>query len=163
MKRQLYLYLFICSALIAAFTYMYYNKQMAHEKSISLSNEKSAKDTINLLINQLSDADSFSLEKNEYAQNHFEGKDVTKLVPQIREALLAYNDNPEGNIYTGQEKLGAQKFIINKIKILNHRWIIANYSDGTYWGDVMLKYFIDETGKVTFQVMDSFIYPKEEY
>ena len=111
MKRQLYLYLFICSALIAAFTYMYYNKQMAHEKSISLSNEKSAKDTINLLINQLSDADSFSLEKNEYAQNYFEGKDVTKLVPQIREALLAYNDKPEGNIYTGQEKLGAQKSV----------------------------------------------------
>jgi hypothetical protein len=163
MKRQLYLYLFICSALIAAFTYMYYNKQMTHEKSISLSNEKSAKDTINLLINQLSDADSFSLEKNEYAQNYFEGKDVTKLIPQIREALLAYNDKPEGNIYTGQEKLGEQKFIINKIKIVNHRWIIANYSDGTYWGDVMLKYFIDETGKVTFQVMDSFIYPKEEY
>ena len=84
-------------------------------------------------------------------------------MPQIKEALLAYNDSPEGNTYTGQEKLGTQKFIINKIKILNHRWIVANYSDGTYWGDVLLKYFIDEKGKISFQIMDTFIYPKEEY
>jgi hypothetical protein len=84
-------------------------------------------------------------------------------MPQIKEALLAYNDDPKGNIYTGQEKLGEQKFIINKIKILNHRWIIADYSDGQYWGDVVLKYFVEKDGKITFQIMDTFIYPKQEY
>lgn len=163
MKRQLYLYLFVCSALIASFTFMYYTKQLDHQKSISASNEKRQKDSINLLMNELNDANSFTLEKNEYAQNYFEGKDVTLLIPQIREALLAYNDSPEGNVYTGQEKLGVQKFIINKIKIVNHRWIVANYSDGTYWGDVMIKYFVEDNGKISFQIMDSFIYPKEEY
>jgi hypothetical protein len=49
------------------------------------------------------------------------------------------------------------------MKVLNHRWIIANYSDGMYWGDVVIKYFVDEKGKATFQTMDSYIYPKEEY
>ncbi|MFY7757583.1 MAG: hypothetical protein ACOVP9_04230, partial [Flavobacterium stagni] len=89
--------------------------------------------------------------------------DVKQLEPSIREQLIAFNDSPAGNVYTGQEKLGEQKFIINKMKVLNHRWIIANYSDGTYWGEAMIKYFVDDKGKATFQTMDTFIYPKEEY
>ena len=161
MKRQLYLYLFIVSALITVFTYMYFTKQIAFEKKNNDGNIKSLKDSIVLISNQLDDANHFSLEQNQYAQEYLMDYDVRKLIPQIREALLAYNDDPKGNVYTGQEKLGEQKFIISKIKVLNHRWIIADYSDGQYWGDVMIKYFIGKDGKITFQVMDTFIYPKE--
>lgn len=164
MKRQLYLYLFILTALVAVFTYMYYNKELKYVKKMHESDTKYLKDSITDISSKLYDADHFSLEMNENAQNYFaDYYNVQKLIPQIREALLAYNDDPKGNIYTGQEKLGEQKFIINKIKILNHRWIIADYSDGTYWGDVMLKYFVEKDGKITFQIMDSQIYPKEEY
>ena len=163
MKRQLYLYLFILSALITAFTYMYFSKALAFEKSNNKLEIKSLTDSLALISNQLNDADYFSLEKNERAQDYFENKSIQKLIPEIKEALLAYNDDPKGNMYTGQEKLGTQKFIINKVKILNHRWIIADYSDGTYWGDVVIKYFVEQDGKITFQVMDSFIYPKEQY
>ena len=163
MKRQLYLYLFILSALITAFTYMYFTKALSFERNNNKGEIKHLTDSLSLVSNQLNDADYFSLDKNERAQEYFENQSIQKLIPQIKEALLAYNDDPKGNIYTGQEKLGAQKFIINKIKILNHRWIIADYSDGTYWGDVVIKYFVESDGKITFQVMDSFIYPKEQY
>jgi hypothetical protein len=37
----------------------------------------------------------------------------------------------KGNPYVGQDQ-GANKFIINKVKVLNHRWIIADFSDGEY-------------------------------
>lgn len=163
MKRQLYLYLFILSALIAAFTYMYFSKALAFEKSNNKAEMDIQKKSFDSISNMINDADYFSLDKNERAQDYFENQSIQKLIPQIKEALLAYNDNPNGNIYTGQEQLGAQKFIINKIKILNHRWIIADYSDGTYWGDVVIKYFVEQDGKITFKVMDSFIYPKEQY
>jgi hypothetical protein len=43
------------------------------------------------------------------------------------------NANPKGNPYVGQDQIGANKFIINKVKVLNHRWIIADFSDGEYW------------------------------
>jgi hypothetical protein len=163
MKRQLYLYLFILSALITAFTYMYFTKALAFERNNNKSEIKSVTDSLALISDKLNDADYFSLDKNERAQEYFENQSIQKLIPRIKEALLDYNDDSKGNIYTGQEKLGAQKFIINKIKILNHRWIIADYSDGTYWGDVVIKYFVESDGKITFQVMDSFIYPKEQY
>lgn len=163
MKRQLYLYLFILSALITAFTYMYYSKALSFEMKKNESEIKYYKDSIAEVTNKLIEADHFSLENNDFAKEYFVDYDVQKLMPQIKEALLAYNDDPKGNIYTGQEKLSDQKFIINKIKILNHRWIIADYSDGQYWGDVVLKYFVEKDGKITFQIMDTFIYPKQEY
>lgn len=163
MARQLYLYLFIITALLASFTYVYYSKQLKFEKDSKTQMLKSKSDSIVQLTNQLDESNAFSLLKNEYAQNYFVNFDVKQLEPSIREQLIAYNDSPAGNVYTGQEKLGEQKFIINKMKVLNHRWIIANYSDGTYWGEAMIKYFVDDKGKATFQTMDTFIYPKEEY
>jgi len=163
MKRQLYLYLFIISALIAAFTYMYFTKAIAFEKKNSELEIKNLKFSLDSLKNKNHDDNHFSLEKNEYAQEYFSKYEIQKLIPQINDALLAYNDSPKGNIYTGQETIGNQKFVINKIKILNHRWIIADYSDGTFWGDVLIKYFVEEDGKITFQMMDTFIYPKEQY
>jgi hypothetical protein len=74
---------------------------------------------------------------------------------------MDFNDNPNGNPYTGQEKLGANKFIINKIKVLNHRWIIADYSDGEYWGEVLLKYFVNEDKSISFEVNQSLVYQKQ--
>jgi hypothetical protein len=58
-----------------------------------------------------------------------------KLIPYV-EKLLDFNSNPKGNPYVGQDQIGANKFIINKVKVLNHRWIIADYSDGEMWGGI---------------------------
>ncbi|MEC4004960.1 hypothetical protein OX283_009855 [Flavobacterium sp. SUN052] len=163
MKRQLYLYLFILSTLVLAFTYMYLSKQVAFEKKKSQTETKSFNDSITLMKEKLQDADYFSLEQNQMAQEYFFETGYMKLLPLIKESLLAFNDDPKGNIYTGQEKMGEQKFIINKIKILNHRWIIADYSNGQMWGHVLIKYFVEENNKVSFQVMDTFLFPKENY
>jgi hypothetical protein len=62
------------------------------------------------------------------------------------------------NKYIDQPKMGEQKFIINKIKILNHRWIIADYSNGSLWGEVLLKYFINEDETISFEIMNSYLY-----
>jgi hypothetical protein len=58
-----------------------------------------------------------------------------KLIPYVTEKLLDFNSNPKGNP-VGQDQIGANKFIINKVKVLNHRWIIADYSDGEMWGGI---------------------------
>lgn len=163
MKKQLYLYLFILASLICAFTYMYFTKQIAFERTNNKAEIKSVRDSLMMISNQLEEADYFSLEHNQRSQEYFVNQSPQKLLPIIRESLLAYNDDPKGNIYTGQEKMGEQKFIISKIKILNHRWIMADYSNGELWGDVLIKYFVEEDGKITFQVMDSFLFPKEQY
>ena len=48
----------------------------------------------------------------------------------------------------------------NKVKILNHRWIIADFSDGEIWGEVLLKYFVNDDESIAFEVNQSLLYQK---
>jgi hypothetical protein len=73
---------------------------------------------------------------------------------------MDFNSNPKGNPYTGQEQISANKFIINKVKVINHRWIIADYNDGVYWGEVLLKYFVNEDDTISYEVIQSLLYQK---
>jgi hypothetical protein len=166
MKRSLFLYLFIIALLFNVFTYMYYSKQAAFENERYKKLDTKLRDTLDIVTNQLSDANYFSLESNQNAQNYFVGNesdkaiDYMKVIPQVNDALLNYNDNPAGNPYTGQEQIGAKKFIINKVKVLNHRWVIADFSDGQFWGEVLLKYFVNEDGTISFEVIQSLLHQK---
>lgn len=163
MKKQLFMYLFILTALFTVFTYMYFSKALKSEQNKYETTRRILRDSIKMAKDEAVDANYFSLETNDNAQNYLDKYDVTKLIPKIREDLLAYNDSKEGNKYTGQEKMGEQKFIINKIKILNHRWIIADYSNGQLWGEVYIKYFINADDSISFQVEDTFLYQKQRY
>jgi len=143
---------------------MYYSKRATFEESqFKITNTK-FKDSINSITAKLADAAYFSLENNENAQNYFDNANsekfipYEKLIPYVKEKLMDFNENPKGNPYTGQDQISEQKFIINKIKILNHRWIIADYSDGVYWGEVLIKYFINEDETVSFETFQSLLY-----
>ena len=166
MKKSLFLYLFILGLLFNVFTFMYFSKQLAYEKDKFIKTESKATSKFNTISIKLVDANYFTLENNENAQNYFNPDSATKtiqiekLIPFVTESLLDFNINPKGNPYTGQDQIGANKFIINKVKILNHRWIIADFSDGEYWGEVLLKYFINEDETVSFETFQSILYQK---
>jgi hypothetical protein len=166
MKKSLLLYALILSLLFNIYTYMFLSKEVSFEQEKFKKSTTKLKDSLNSVTSKLSDANYFSLEKNENAQNYFQSaksekiSNYEKLIPYVTEKLLDFNTNPTGNPYTDQEQLGANKFIINKVKVLNHRWIIADFSDGEYWGEVLLKYFINEDESVSFEVNQSFIYQK---
>jgi hypothetical protein len=161
MKKSLFLYLFIIAVLMNVFTYKYFSSKDGNEVKSLTETNKRMKDSLATVANKLYDADAFSLENNDRAQNYLAQNDIKAFEEKVKQALLSYNDDKEGNKYTDQTKMGEQKFIINKVKILNHRWIIANYSNGELWGEVMLKYFVNEDQTISFEVMSSYLYPKE--
>ena len=166
MKQSLFLYLSILAVLSSIFTYMFLSKQVAFEQNRYEKTTKKLRDSIALVSNQLVDANYFSLLKNENAQNYFDSGSsekiiqYEKLIPVVTEKLLDYNSTPTGNPYTGQDQIGTNKFIINKARILNHRWIIADFSDGEIWGEVLLKYFINTDESISFEVNQSLLYQK---
>lgn len=143
------------------FTYMYFSKSEAKEVKRTVKLTKMLNDSTKVLHDRLYDAEYFSLEHNGNAQNYLEEYEVTKLIPQVKDALLEYNTGKDGNKYTDQVPFGDKKFIINKMKVLNHRWIIADFSNGEYWGEVLLKYFVNEDKSISFETIQSFIYPKQ--
>lgn len=158
MRKQLVLYLFILAVLMNVFTYMYFTKKEASNKKRIDETSKKLKDSITHMADELYDANYFSLEHNDNAQNYLENYDIRELMPLIKNELLSYNDSRDGNKYVDQAKMGDQKFIINKIKILNHRWIIADYSNGQLWGEVLLKYFVNDDKTISFETAQSFLY-----
>jgi hypothetical protein len=166
MKRSLLLYLTILFALTTLFTYAFLSSEVRFEQEHFKKVTTRLRDSLTSVSNQLTDANYFSLAKNENAQNYFDDQNAQKtiqyekLIPVVTEKLLDYNANPKGNPYTGQDQIGANKFIINKVKILNHRWIIADFSDGEIWGEVLLKYFVNEDETITFEVNQSLLYQK---
>jgi hypothetical protein len=166
MKNSLLLYLLIFVSLLTVFTYTFLNKQLDVEKNKSANIEIKLKKDLETINAKLVDANYFSLEKNENAQNYFNPDNATKtiqiekLIPVVTEKLLDLNTNPKGNPYVGQDQIGANKFIINKVRILNHRWIIADFSDGEYWGEVLIKYFVNEDETVSFETFQSLLYQK---
>jgi hypothetical protein len=166
MKNSLLLYLLIFVSLLTVFTYTFLNKQLDVEKNKSANIEIKLKKDLETINAKLVDANYFSLEKNENAQNYFNPDNATKtiqiekLIPVVTEILLDLNTNPKGNPYVGQDQIGANKFIINKVRILNHRWIIADFSDGEYWGEVLIKYFVNEDETVSFETFQSLLYQK---
>ncbi|HEX8017542.1 MAG TPA: hypothetical protein VF465_20105 [Flavobacterium sp.] len=167
MKKSLMLYLFLLAILMNIFTYMFYSREIKFEKDRYDKTTKKLRDSITTVSTKLAESNYFSLENNENAQNYFDnsatgGKVILyeKLIPVVTEKLLDLNANPNGNPYTGQDKIGSNKFIINKVKILNHRWIIADYSNGELWGEVLLKYFVDDKENITFEVNQSWLYQK---
>jgi hypothetical protein len=166
MKKSLFLYLFILAVLLNIFTYMYYSKKDVFDETQFKTTNTKLKDSLTSMATKYEEANYFSLENNQNAQDYYNSGDseknisYEKLIPLVKEKLMDLNDNPKGNPYTGQNQMGAQKFIINKAKVLNHRWVIADFSDGIYWGEVLLKYFVNEDDSISFEIIQSVIYQK---
>ena len=122
MKKSLSLYLTILAVLTTVFTYMFLSKQVAFEQTRYEKTTKKLRDSLSVVVNQLADANYFSLAKNENAQNYFDSGSSEKtiqyeqLIPYVTEKLLDNNSNPKGNPYTGQDQIGANKFIIRRIE-----------------------------------------------
>ncbi|MGV3696696.1 hypothetical protein [Flavobacterium sp.] len=164
MRKSLFLYLFIIAVLMNVFTYKYFtSKEKSEQTEVRSNDNASVTDSISKTGSATVETDVFSLENNDRAKNYLyeshKVSDVPAFTEKVTQALLSFNDSPEGNKYTDQIKMGEQKFIINSVKFLNHRWIIADYSNGQLWGEVLLKYFIDDNGAVSFEIMNSYLYP----
>lgn len=166
MKKSIMLYLVILLALTNIFTYAFLNSQVNFEQKNYDKLNKKFGDTINHYLIKYNDANYFSLEKNDRAQEYFDNKTTgkyfpyEKLIPYVSDKLLDLNNNLNGNPYTGFDKMNEKKFIINKIKVLNHRWIIADFNNGDIWGEAIIKYFINDDESVSFENAESVLYVK---
>lgn len=161
MKKNLFLYLFIFAVLINIFTYMYFtNKAKYNDGRIKSMQERitTSSDSLKSITSRLDEADYFSLENNDNAIDYFGVADIKGLAAKVREGIDQMNQTKGGNPLVDYPAVGGAPFIINKVKILNHRWIIADFSNGSAWGEVLLKYFIDSDGKVSYETMQTVLY-----
>ncbi|WP_340063075.1 hydrolase [Ascidiimonas aurantiaca] len=160
MKSRIFLYLFIFTMLIALFQYVNTKKyvEATDEKIERLENKvtKLQDSTEQLLMENL-DLHYFDLENNDDALSYYDHLQITDLPGYIADRLLETNEKKGDNPlvpYAGMN--GDMK--INKIKILNHKWIIADFSDGSYWGELLLSYEMADDGSVSFTLIAHLLY-----
>ena len=82
---------------------------------------------------------------------------------QKRQQLMATNITKDENhpLISYRPRRNA-KFQINKIKLLNHRWVICDFSDGLDWGELLIKMTLNDDKTLSFDVLDQTLYVSEQ-
>ena len=164
MKQRLFMYLFVFTLLLVVFQYVN-SKRIFEDLNTKLEKHKALnityKDSIADLQNLLANRSHFGIEGNEDALTYFEndGHNVTELIPYIKDELYRLNETDGEHPMIPYASSGGRRMLMNTVKILNHKWIIADFSDGDYWGEVFLTYEVSTDGTVVFNLAESFLYP----
>ena len=162
MKSRIYLYLFVFSALVALYLGISGNRSVkSYEKQLESTEKEVAKLTDSLQETQLEvlDMQYFSLENNDDALAYYDHLGIEDPARYIADKLLETNEQQGDNPlvpYEGMEN----SFKINKIKLLNHKWIIADFSDGKYWGELLINYELKDDLSVNFVLTDHLLYTR---
>lgn len=162
MKSRIYLYLFIFAALIALYLYVSSNRRL-NDRSEELAGKEiqlqALGDSLRDARLEILDMQYFSLENNDDALVYYDHLELQDPVRYISDKLLETNEQKGDNPlipYEGMEN----DFKINKIKVLNHRWIIADFSDGKYWGELFIRYELKDDRGVDFTLLDHLLYTR---
>jgi hypothetical protein len=159
------MYLFIFTALIALYQFKsasnyVENTQVALVKYQETEEEYSKiSSQIKLLEAQLEMAQLFDITYNQEGQVALESqyKGPQDVSDFISDALIQTNINKELQHALIPFKSENAKYVFNTVKVLNQKWLIANFTNGTVWGEAILQFSINN-GVVNFLTEDAFLY-----
>ena len=164
MKQRIFMYLFVFTALLVLFQYI--NSKRIFEdidKKLVASNTqlKRYKDSVAVLQNEILEVSHFNLERNEDAISYFEkdGYEVDELIPFIKDELYKLNEVKGDHPVIPYAASDGRKMLLNTVKMLNHKWIVADFSDGEFWGEIFLTYEITDEKQLKFNLVEYFLYP----
>lgn len=162
MKKNLFLYLFVFSLCFNIFTYMFLTGQIETEgrRVAGVKNQlKASRDSLAVCQSM---GNYFAVEHNDNAKAYLRDNnidDVDAFVIKVTDGIMQKNANPKGNPLVGYESFDGQKYVINKVKVFNHRWAIADFNNNKMWGEVLIRFFIEEDGSITYETAETLLYP----
>lgn len=160
MKSKIYLYLFLFVSLICLYLVVSSgNMTKANAETITRLESKveNLKDSLQKSSLKVLDMQYFSLENNDDALAYFEHLNLNDPAAYVADKLLETNAQKGDNPLVPYEGM-QNDFKINKIKVLNHKWILTDFSDGKYWGELLIKYELKDDLGVDFTLIDHLLY-----
>lgn len=165
MRSKIFLYLFIFMFLFTVFIYVN-DKKILDAKEVQIENLKgrlAEADIQNeVLSNKNYGLNYFSMDQNEAAISYFEdqGINAEELTRNLEDEIISRNRaNQDNELVPFEGMQGVMR--INKVKVLNHKWIIADFTDGKFWGELLISYDVDEDNTLQFITEKSFLYPAD--
>ncbi|MBB4117739.1 hypothetical protein GGR32_000011 [Mesonia hippocampi] len=164
MRKHIFLYLFLFAVLYIVFQYTNASKGLERqskkieklkEQVNDLETEKAA------LQLKIEDMSGFSLATNDKARAFYEdlGYNITAIEKTIESKIIGNNKIDADNAlipYTGMEG----HIRVNRIKVLNHKWVLVEFTDSVYWGEAIIAYVFDKEGKLALDTKEAFLYPR---
>ena len=165
MKNRIFIYLFIFTLLLVIFQYVN-SKNIIENYDQKLTNymakNTQLKDSILVLEDRKAfDIYAFKFDTNDDAMTYWEneGYRISEFVPFIKDELMNLNIyDTEDHPLVPYASMTDNKMLIDQIRMLNHKWIIASFTDGTYWGEMLLSYEIEDKKNLKFKVIESTLY-----
>jgi hypothetical protein len=160
--KNVILYALVFSLLFNIFQFVNSTK-ILDSKELEVQKVKTHLKTSRDSILQLSNANYFAIESDEDAQEYFYSNnlDYQKVAIKVKEDLIALNENKQGNALIPYEPIDEKPFIVNTSKILNHRWLVAEFSNGDLWGQILVKYFVSADKPTEFETVETVLYEKQ--
>ncbi len=116
-------------------------------------------DSLKTMHLKVLDMQYFSLENNDDALVYYDHLNLENPTRYIEDKLLETNEKSGDNPLIPYEGMESD-FKINKIKVLNHKWILTDFSDGKYWGELLLEYELKDDLSVDFTMLDHLLYAR---
>ncbi|MBU2973387.1 MULTISPECIES: hydrolase [Zobellia] len=164
MKSRIVFYLLIFVSLICLYLFVS-NGKMANVKDERIAKLEAEivqlQDSVKNTQLKVLEMQYFSLENNDDALAYYDHLDLNDPSRYIADKLLETNETKGNNPlvpYEGMEN----DFKINKIKVLNHKWILTDFSDGKYWGELLIKYELKDDLGVDFTLLDHLLYTRSQ-
>ncbi|MBK5212424.1 MAG: hypothetical protein JJE55_02035 [Flavobacteriaceae bacterium] len=163
MRNKIFLYLFLFAFLFIIYQYM-------NEKSIFESQEtkienleskiQKESDSIENLWGQIRDLNYFTLQGNDNAMTYFEkmGYEADQVESMVSDQIYDYNLIKGNNPLVPFDGMNGD-MKINRLKFLNHKWIQAEFTDGKYWGEMILEYSFNDKKELELKAISSLLYP----
>lgn len=157
------MYLFFFALLFVIFQYMnqkaIFESQDSDIQSLSEKLTK-AEDSIVALNSRVADLNYFTLQGNENAMDYLDnfGYDPLEVENFVRDAIYDQNLIKGGNPLVPLEGMNGA-MLVNKVKFLNHKWLLADFTDGKYWGEMLLSYGFNAANELEFNTLGSLLYP----
>lgn len=165
MKNRIFMYLFIFTLLLVLFMYM--NSKKIIDNNVKViqgyqSDVANLKTSDSILKDKVFEYTQFSVDRNDAAISYFDnqGYDSDVVFKMVKDELFALND------YKGEEhpiipyaSSEGRKMLINNVRLVNHKWALAEFSDGQFSGELFITYYINEKQELKFNVVEHFLYP----
>ncbi len=165
MKSKIFMYLFIFTVLLVIFQYVNSKHILENYEDQIIKSEirvKTYKDSIVSMQATISEMRLFDLDYDDDALDYFEnqGYNTSQLIPFIKDELYKLNE------YEGDDhpivpyvSMTKNKMLINSIRLLNHKWLVANFTDGKHWGQMFLTYEFVDGKELKFKLEKYLMYP----
>lgn len=120
-------------------------------------NQAMVNDSLEMYKKLYDEAAYFSIDKNENAQKTFAPEKIDGVMAKVVQDFSALNQQEGGNPLIPKDANGSETKL-NKMSVINHKWLIVDFYNETTTGELLIKYEYAPNQTTQFKVIDMVLY-----